>query len=139
MKVAIAFGFGKESMDMLETLKRQGIKPLLITCIGDDDDVDPRAVKIFGKGAGLKTKLILEPCGYKDCITVDDICDSTAHYENTITRYYKGKRKPYDVLYVGRKKNDYLVRELDFYPHVKNVERDLIEAANNMMFPYWDK
>ena len=108
-KIAIAFGWGRESAIMLENLLDK--KPILIYCLGNETDVDEKVFRMFGKALGLKTIII--PSGdenFKDKFDFNEVWASKPYvltnYTNTILRYYQNKKKPFDVLYVGRKRKD---------------------------------
>lgn len=135
-RIAIAFGFGKESLDMLEML--EGKNPLLITVIGPDDNLDARAARIFAKGAKKKIVILNLGKSMSDSWNFDDKQKKwrESNYSNAILDFYKGKKKPFDVLYVGRTLKDIMVREPELYsqnpglwktkPKLKSVE-----------FPLW--
>jgi len=132
-KIAIAFGFGRESYLMYQKLKKQ--KPTLITCLGEEDDIDENVVKLFARSLGLKVYVIKNKEGFNETWDwYEDEYPHRWHYNNSILKYFKSK-KPFDVLYVGRRKIDLLKRSDLTKKQVDSIEIDKIK---NVRFPCWN-
>jgi hypothetical protein len=131
-RVAIAFGWGRESFIMLGKYRK--FKPILITCLGEKD-IDPRCSEILHKATGLRV-ITLRGESYNENWSFREggsNCNivSVESYSNTILKHFK-KRKPFDVLVVGRRRKDLIERDVYKFPpdevKVKGVE-----------FPLWGK
>lgn len=130
MKIAIAFGWGRESAIMLKHLIRK--KPILICCLGEEDDIDDEVARMFADSLGLDIIIIYE--SFSDYFEWNEMSNMDLEctlYENTILKFFQNKEKPFDVLYVGRRKNDVEERTglkglPDKAPKIKGVE-----------FPLW--
>lgn len=140
MKIAIAFGFGKESMDMVEMFLHK--KPILIFCDCERYDVDSRTFRAIGKCYGLKTIIINTKNGFQECWTASDgffkngyDVNPYPHYSNAITRYYKKHKKPFDILYVGRRRKDLKERAKHDWWWLKKLKPKI----KGVEFPLWNK
>ena len=132
MQIAIAFGFGKQSFDMLEELKHK--KPILIYVDCDDYDIDVRAFSYLGKLFKLRTIIIKNKKGFQEFWQSNDY-NFYPGYSNTILRHYK-RKKPFDVLYVGRRKRDVLERSNQDYWWFKEMD---VKKIKGVEFPCWEK
>ena len=128
MRIAIAFGLGKESTDMVESLIDQN--PILISCLGEGDTVDPRVVQQYAKSLGLEC-IVIPKCFKEDWKEIG------RRYTNTILEHFRFKKKPFDVLYVGRRKIDLVSRGF-----VKETDFSMLEsirvATNGVEFPFFE-
>jgi hypothetical protein len=130
-KIAIAFGCGRESMDMLEMLKDK--HPIIITCVVPNGDLDPRMIETFANGLGLKCVII--PSSFYDSFSFED---GIWNYTNSILDYYKeGHPRIFDVLYSGRMKRDYSERMGK--RGGKWAETINYKSIPYMKFPFWDR
>lgn len=130
-KIAIAFGCGRESMDMLEMLIKK--HPIIVCCVVPNGDLDPRMIEMFAKGLGLKCVII--PSMFSDCFSFED---GIWNYTNSILDYYReGHLRPFNVLYSGRMKKDYLER----MGKRGGKWADTINPRSipHMEFPFWDR
>ncbi len=132
MKIALAFGLGKESTKILKKLLKK--KPILITCIGKEDTICKEMIKLFGQALKLKTIIINET--FKENWEWFE-CDGkfmNITYDNTILKYFKKRKRPFDVLYVGRKRKDLIKRG-------KYKDKEVPKKINikGVAFPLWSK
>lgn len=61
-------------------------------------------------------------------------------YNNTILSYYEGKKKPFDILVLGRRRRDFVDRFKFSEEDLPSFDRIKRYAENNCncLFPYWE-
>jgi len=130
-KIALAFGCGKESSDLLEQLKDQS--PLLITCLSKNSDVDGRVVKWVADY--FHCDYLIIPSSFTE--SWDIWSDGQIRqYKNIILKWCKKHGYSFDRLIIGRLKRDLWERNL--YPK-RLVEKIQINQLPSMVYmPYWD-
>lgn len=131
--IAIAFGGGKESLQLMGMLAHS--KPLLITCFAPGEERKyKKRLQEMADSVGLKIIFIRDKDGFKENWEWDTEIDEVK-YDNTILRYYRNKKKPFDVLYVGRRAKDIVDRFDDVLPE------DLPKQVNveGVKFPLWSE
>jgi len=133
MRIAIAFGGGKESLQLVEMLSDKN--PLLITCFDSEDERKYKdRLQEMADSANLKI-IFIRGDGFKENWEWDTGTDEIK-YDNTILKHYRnnGEEKPFDILYVGRRAKDILKRcgvPLKDLPKQLNIE--------GVRFPLWLK
>lgn len=131
-RIAIAFGGGKESLQLMEMLRSK--TPLLITCFDSkDEEKYKKRLQEMADSAGLKIIFIKDKDGFKENWEWNTETGSIK-YNNTVLKYYKNKKKPFDILYVGRRAKDIMKRcDVPF--------EDLPKQLNikGIKFPLWSK
>lgn len=119
-------------------------KPILIFCYCKKYDVDIRVFEALGKCYGLKTIVIRNKDGFQECWSTSDgfygsfgsyDINPRPHYTNRILKYYKTHKKPFDVLYVGRRRKDLKERAKHDWWWLKKLKPKI----KGVEFPLWDK
>lgn len=130
--IAIAFGFGRESMLMLKQLEDKD--PLLVVCIGEEDTMSPDAVDYFMVKAGFRYLVIDK--GFQENWKVNEIRGAlvTNYYTNTILQDPAFKKLKIEKLYVGRRRKDLVER----YPETFDMGKPiLMPKVRGVEFPLW--
>jgi len=129
-KVILAFGGGRESCDLVE--KYKGYNPLLVTIIGEEDDVDPRLIQGYAESKNLRYKIIRNKKGFVEDLIIDDyqkkIDEPT--YTNTVLQHIQLKED--EILIVGRTMRD-IQERANVKFHIKKP------TFKNIKFPLWTK
>lgn len=137
--IALAYGFGLESLWIREMLRKEGITPFLIVCKGPGDHT-PKPINIMLKGENFK---VLRGTGFHEKWDIRE--DVNPHrfscnvYGNTIIEWAKQRSsRPFDILYLGRRLQD-LKEDGTFKNFSDFVLRPPTEVDGfTLKFPLWD-
>jgi hypothetical protein len=138
MKIALAFGFGLESLWMREILRQEKKQCLLIVCKSYKDHL-PKRINVLLKGE----KYIVLRRKFEEKWEIREDYNphrfSCTSYTNTIIEWAKQQSsRPFDILYLGRRlqdlKQDETFKECKDFVFSPPAELE----GFTLNFPYWD-
>jgi len=134
-RIAIAFGFGKQSYMMLKKLLKK--KPIIVTVIGEEDDLYSGTVKLFAKALGLKCIILKQKKSFHE-VYEGTQCDLNYYYYNNILVWaVKQHLCPFDVLYIGRQRSDLIKRGYFTEENCPKIPPE-VYGDIKLEFPLWN-
>ncbi len=127
-KYALLFGAGKDSYILLKKYKKY--KPILITIIGEKDDIYPQVIYDIGKANKLKTIVIEKNSSFNNLISVRN-----KKFVKLKTNVSPKILNKFDVILCGRKRKDIVETKAmptNEIPHKFN-------KTNNIICPLYAK